>query len=157
MSKNQANNIISYFCNYLEIAPKSFDAENKIELNLDDDIGVIIQYVEEMNSILFNLLICPVQIGDNESRNELLYDILCGNYLWGYTGGGTLGIDKKTQLLCLSRLVEVLEDSQAECNGFLDVFASLAGAARYWRDYVSGVETISPSSNELPILQYIRV
>ncbi len=157
MSKQDANKIIAHFCNFLEISPLSFDSKNQIELNVDGDIGVIVEYSEEINSILFNILISPINISDVETRNDLLYDIMCGNYLWGFTAGGTLGIDNSTQILCLSRLIEVLGHSHEECTAFLDLFASLVGAARYWRDYVSGVETISPQNNtEIPPQYFIK-
>ncbi len=150
MSKENANHIIKYFCDYLEITPLSFDENNKIELTVDDDLGVVIEYIGEMNSILFNFLVAPINITDTESRNDLLFDILTGNYLWGYTAGGTLGIDSASSILCLSRIVEVLSNSPEECKAFLDLFASLTGAARYWRDYINGVGNTPSESSALP-------
>lgn len=141
MSKENASQFIKHIASVLNLNELNFDETNSVELSIDDNIGVIIHYIEELNSLVVNLLIAPILDADAETTSGLLYDILCGNYMWAYTAGGNLGIDRESGLLALHRIFEISTlFAKEELIMFEDAFLSLVGAARYWRDYVNGVK-----------------
>ena len=152
MSKENASQFIKHLTSVLELNELNFDETNSIELSIDDNLGVIIHYAEELESLIVNLLIAPIQDADKETTADLLYDILCGNYMWGYTAGGNLGIDRESGLLALHRIFEIAPlFEKEELIMFEDAFMALVGAARYWRDYVNGVRNSDlPTSPDLP-------
>ncbi len=141
MSKENAGQFIKHLATILDLNELNFDEANSVELSIDDNIGVIIHYAEELNSLVVNLLIAPILDTDTKTTTDLLYDILCGNYMWAYTAGANLGIDRESGLLALNRIFEIAPVfANEELTMFEDAFFALAGAARYWRDYVNGVQ-----------------
>ncbi len=150
MSKDQAVSFLEYFCAQLELGTLTYDSTNNVQMHIDD-IGIVLHYSEELDALVFNLLICPIQDQNQENKSDMLYTIMTGNYLWGQTAGGTLGIDSRTDYLCLSRVYELTEnDGQNEYSALLDSFASLVGAAQYWKEFVEGVaERNSVANNNL--------
>lgn len=139
MSKDQAVSFLEYFCTQLELDILTFDNTNNVQMHIDD-MGIVLHYSEELDVLVFNILICPIQDKNPDSKSDMLYTIMTGNYLWGQTAGGTLGIDSRTDYLCLSRIYELSEnDGQNEYSALLDSFASLVGAAKYWKAFVEGV------------------
>ena len=154
MSKEHAGIIVKHLSTVLECKEFSFDDQNNIELTLDDDMGVIIHYSEEANALVVNMLIAPLLNEDS----DILYEILCGNYMWGFTAGGNIGIDRESGLLSLHRLIEISDNALEEASMFEEVFVALVGAARYWRNYLEGVQEPSTSSDSLEsIANMVRI
>lgn len=113
----------------LQCGPLAFDDEGRIDFGVDADMGAIIYLSEEMRCLVVSVIAGRVDPDDA----GLLHDLLCGNYMWGFSGGGNMGIDRATGLLSIHRLVELPLDVEADPAAFEDIFAALVGAARYWR------------------------
>lgn len=108
-------------------------------MGLNEGLGVVFYASEEANSVISSVL-----IGQPDPNNaEYLYDLLCGNYMHSISGGGTIGIDAQSGVLCVHREVNL----PVEPSTFEDVLAQLIGAARYWRERldVQSVELASPA------------
>lgn len=125
-SKENAQQLLNYISEILGCASLAFDEENKLELSIDEEMGAIFYFSEETSSLVLSVLVGRVDPEDG----DLLYDLLCGNYMWGFSGSGNIGIDRETGILSIHRLVELPVDEPAV---FADIFAALVGAARYWR------------------------
>lgn len=59
-----------------------------------------------------------------------MFELLCGNYSWNQTEGGTLGVDRQTEIVTLSYLVEL---PMAEPDQFPAIIEKLAGVAKHWQ------------------------
>ncbi|MDR3043546.1 MAG: type III secretion system chaperone [Desulfovibrio sp.] len=124
-----AQAVLDRLAETLQCGPLAFDKNNRVELGVDEDMGAIIYLSEETQGLVISVI--AGRVDDNDA--DLLFDLLCGNYMWGFTGGGNMGIDRETSLLSIHRVVELPLDLVADPTVFEDVFAALAGAARYWR------------------------
>ncbi len=143
MSKSNAVQFINHISTILNCEQQNLDANNNVQFTLDGDIGIVIGYAEELNSLIANFYIAPILSDDS----EVLYEILCGAYMWGYTASGNLAIDRDNGILTLHRLYDVPANVlQEDLLAFEDLFASLAGAARYWRDYLNKVQGTSENT-----------
>ncbi len=137
MSKSNAIQFINHISTILECEQQSLDVNNNVQFTLDGNIGIVIGYAEELNSLIANFYISPILSDDA----EILYEILCGAYMWGFTASGNLAIDRENGILTLHRLYDVPANVQQEdLLAYEDLFISLAGAARYWRDYLEKVQ-----------------
>lgn len=135
MSKEQAINIIEHLTNVLDCKGMGFDEDNTIELNIEDEMTAILFYSDDLDALVTTIFIAPILNEDS----DILYDILCGNFMWSFTAGGHLGIDRETGLLTLQRLIvlqanDAINTPQEEALGFEDAFLNLVEAARYWKD-----------------------
>ncbi len=139
--RENAQAVIDRLAATLQCGPLAFNADDRVEFGLDEDMGAIIYLSEETQSIVVSVI--PGRVGDDDA--DLLFDLLCGNYMWGFTGGGNMGVDRATGLLSIHRAVELPLDLAADPTAFEDVFAALVGAARYWRQRLDPRATTTAS------------
>lgn len=109
-------------------------------LNLDEN-GVASLAIEEDIVCLFcvleaeKMMVVTLYLGRiNQSDSNLLYEMMCGNYMGAYTAGGTLGIDPEEGLVALHQHFPLPVDEPAWIE---EPLTALIGAARYWRDKLS--------------------
>ena len=111
----------------LDCAPLSSE-DGRVLFGLDEDMAAVI-FLEKDDGGKDVMIACVVIGRPDENDAELLYDILSANYMWALSGDGTLAIDASSGMLVAHRVME----AGLTPEGFVDRFASLVGAARYWR------------------------
>jgi len=128
------------------------DANGVASLTLDGDIIVMFCLVEADHELVVSMYLGRVAQGDT----ALLYELMCGNFMGAYTGGGTLGIDPDEGLLALHQNFPLPIDEPSWIEGEL---SGLVGAARYWRDKLlaSQEKGASASADNLPGEGMIRI
>lgn len=138
--RKEAADLLAHLSETLQCAPLELDANDTAMMGLDDDLGVVF-YAEPGATDNEGALIISVIAGKPDPDDaELLYDLMCANYMWNASGSGTIGIDAQTGALSIHRLVELPMPPAV----FEDVVANLAGAARYWRG------RLHPASSGVP-------
>jgi hypothetical protein len=86
---------------------------------------------------------CIGALPADAKREEILCDFMQGNYAWAGTGGGILGLDAESGLLCLSRR---FSPDREVAQGFIEKIAQQAGLAQYWQSRLAPKETISAAA-----------
>lgn len=129
--------IVEHTRSLLATLRKFLDLEegSSLELNEDHECIVTIEgkfvvmfYLEEeVNTLLIHIPLAVLP--EDESREEVLFELLCGNYAWNLTNGGTLGVDKETAVITLGYPVPL---PLAPPDLFADIVAKLIHAADYW-------------------------
>jgi len=127
----------------------AFDDNNVASVTLDESIACFFCLVEEDHQLVVTLYLGRV----SEYDTALLYELMCGNYMGAYTGGGTLGIDPREGLLALHQNFPLPMDEPAWIETPL---AALFGAARYWKDKL-GASRPAASVSEQPSEGMIRI
>ena len=125
-NREQAQQILEHLSTALLCEPITLNEDNTALVGLDNDLGAMIYLIDEATGAL---LVSVVAGRVEEDDAELLYDLLCANYMWNASGSGTIGIDQANGLVTISRIMEFPLDPA----DFEDNFAALVGAARYWR------------------------
>lgn len=115
----------------LECAPL-VPEDGRVLFGLDEDMGAAI-FLEKDDAMEDVMVACVIIGRPDENDAGLLFDILSANYMWAASGDGTLAIDGSSGLLVAHRAMEKVLTPE----GFVDRFASLVGAARYWRARMS--------------------
>ena len=142
----QGNALLAHLCTTFACDTITFDSNNEALFDLSDGMGAAFHLVEEGDGAL---LACIVAGQPDPEDTELLYDLLGANYMWNATGGGTLGIDRNSGLLCIQRLIELPMDPLP----FEDILAALVGAARYWNNRMNA----APAPSGLGAETFLRV
>jgi hypothetical protein len=104
----------------------AFDANGVAAMTVDGDIACLFCLVEADHELVVTLYLGRV----HETDAGLMHEMLCGNYMGAYTGGGTLGIDAQENLVALHQHFPLPVDEPAWIE---EPLAALIGAARYWR------------------------
>ncbi|MGC8718442.1 MAG: type III secretion system chaperone [Thermodesulforhabdaceae bacterium] len=124
--RENAQEVMNYIAKALDLYNLTFDENGVTSFVIEDEI-ICAFYVDETEG----MLVVTLYLGRiDRSNTELLYDMLCGNYMAAYTGGGTLGIDNEEDLVAIHRLFPLPIDEPAWIE---EPLADLIGAARYWR------------------------
>ncbi|WDP83773.1 MAG: type III secretion system chaperone [Desulfobacter sp.] len=149
-----ADDLLDHLGSVLNLTNLKFDDNNQCFFTLEKKM-VFMLYLddEEMNSIIINL---PMgMLPENENRERLMYEMLCGNYCWGITDGATIGVDEETAVISLSYLVQLPLQAQGQ---MVDIVAKLVAVAQYW---MKKIETISQEAGVIKSPQttanFIRV
>ena len=150
IAKN-AQAVLDYINNAVGGDGLVFDANGVASLTLDESIACFFCLVEADHELVVTLYMGRV----SENDAALLYEMMCGNYMGGFTGGGTLGIDSEEGLLALHQNFPLPIDEPAWIEGQL---SSLVGAARYWRDKLLAAQSPSAgAAQDLPMEGMIRI
>lgn len=104
-----------------------FDANGVASLAIEENIVCLFCVLENEKTLVTTLYLGRI----DQSDPELLYEMLCGNYMGAYTAGGTLGIDAEEGLIALHQHFPLPVEEPAWIE---EPLAALVGAARYWRD-----------------------
>lgn len=139
--KKNAQDILNYVAGAMGGEGLAFDADGVASLTLDGDIVCFFCLVEDDQELVVTLYMGRVGEGDA----DLLYELMCGNYMGAYTGGGTLGIDPDEGLLALHQNFSLPIDEPAWIE---DGLSALFGAARYWRDKLRAAESASAGEGD---------
>lgn len=129
------NEILAALTAALGCEPLSPEEDGRVLFALDDNLGCALFPfdAEEAGNdgVMASLVVGPVP----PDNTELLWDLLTGNYMGAEAGAGTLSIERESGMLVVSRPFDLPIDAAA----FVEAFASLAGAARAWRDRLAVV------------------
>lgn len=126
--REQAQQLISELGEALKLGNLSFDNQDECVVVLDERIVMVFQIDDETSSILISTVLGQLEI-TTPNREELLFEMLAGNYFWQLTRGATLGIERDTGLLALSYVLELPLRESVELQ---TVVAKLANASDYW-------------------------
>lgn len=138
---------LSALSDALECPP--LHAENgRVMFGIDEDMGAVL-FLENDDEGSSIMIACVVVGRPDENDAELLHDILSANYMWAFSGDGTLAIDASSNLLVVHRVME----ASLSPEGFVDRFSSLVGAARYWRPRLNKAESYDLQPEFLTMLR----
>lgn len=149
---NHADQLLTHLGSVLKLTNLKFNDNNECFFTLEKKI-VFMLYLDdqEMNSIIINV---PMGVlPENENRERLMYELLCGNYCWSVTDGATIGIDDETAVISLSYLVQLPLQAQGQ---IVDIVAKLVAVAQYWMKKIEKIsnEAVRSSRTEA---SFIRV
>jgi hypothetical protein len=123
--------------------PLKLTDENQCILTLDEKIIVMI-YLDETTSTL--ILTVPItKLPDDVSRGAVMLELLRANYCWNLTQGGTLGVDRTTDLICLNYLVDL---PLAEPAQMPQIISKLAAVSPHWMNVIA--EMSSDTEDAIP-------
>ena len=103
------------------------DENNECFITLDERIPVLFYLDDQTNVLILNIPLGAMPT--DEGRTSLMYELLCANYSWNLTEGGTLGIDRETGLITLSYLIELPLDPLERISDIID---KLTAVAEHW-------------------------
>jgi hypothetical protein len=113
-----------------ETAPHDlqFDQNDECFLTIDDNLAILMFLDEESRSLTLTLPI--VTLPEGSAREAVMLELLRGNYSWSVTEGGTLGVDRETDLVCVSYLVPL---PLAEAAQMPVILNKLISVVLHWR------------------------
>jgi hypothetical protein len=129
----------------------TLDENGVASLAIDNDIICLFCVLEAERELVTTLYLGRV----DKSDTDLLYEMMCGNYMGSYTAGGTIGIDAEEGLVALHQHFPLPVE---EPDWIEEPLSALIGAARYWRDKIGAtLAPISAGAPEMPMGNLIRV
>ena len=122
------------------------EEDGRVLFGLDDSLGVVMEEVDAEEAGAEGM-VASILIGMPD-RNDaaLLSEILAGNYMWAASGEGTLALDRESGMLVVHRFFA----ADTPGDDFLDIFASMVSAARYWRSFLEGTSASSGEASSYP-------
>ena len=127
------------------------DGNGVASITIEEDIVCLFCVLETEK-----ILVVTIYLGRiNQSDSNLLYEMMCGNYMGAYTAGGTLGIDAEEGLVALHQHFPLPVDEPVWIE---EPLSALIGAARYWRDKLSAsVSGVGETAQTSPAEAMLRV
>lgn len=131
----------------------TLDPGNECIMALEQNLMFMFYLEESTQSLIINLPIAPLPAGPE--REEVLMELMAGNYCWNRTEGGTFGLDESTGFLCLNYLVSLPLDPPSQIKGIVE---KLADVVAHWRRELPTLaepweETAAPDSASFPMLR----
>ena len=127
------------------------DENGVASLAIEDDIVCLFCVLEAERELVTTLYLGRA----DKSNADLLYEMMCGNYMGAYTGGGTIGIDAEEGLVALHQHFPLPVEEPAWIE---EPLSALIGAARYWRDKIrAAAAPIGTGAPEMGANAFIRV
>ena len=120
-----------------------FDRNNECFLTFEEKIVLMLYLDEERNTIIINTLLGILP--EDDSREEIMFELLCGNYCWNLSEGGTLGIDKETAVISLGYFVELPLDS---IPLFSEIIGKLINVSDFWHRKLHEIQEDYSTSDE---------
>lgn len=124
-----AQEVLAVLGETLRLDGLAFDDENECVFTIEKRY-VFIAYFDYGNT---NSIILNVPLGylpqEGGRREKLLEAMMAGNYCWGLTAGGTLGLDDTEGLVTLSCLIALPMQDKSR---IVDIVARLVSSADYW-------------------------
>lgn len=129
------------------------DKGNECILALEKSLMFMFYLEESTHSLIINLPISPLPTGPE--REEVLMELMAGNYCWNRTEGGTFGLDESTGFLCLNYLVPLPLDPPEQIKGIVE---KLADVVTHWRRELPTLaepweDASAPDSASFPMLR----
>jgi hypothetical protein len=106
--------------------PMEFDTETQASVNLGS-FPLLIQYLPGAEQMLAAAPIAEVAV---ENREKFYQALLQGQYLFKYTGGGTLSLDPEGRFVCLQVCQDIRMLNEESCVALLENFLRIA---EYWQ------------------------
>lgn len=100
------------------------DANNECFLTLEERLVVMFYLDEDLSAFIINLPLGALP--QDKSREQVMLELLCGNYSWNLTEGGTLGVDRATGVISLSYLVPLPLTEPTQMPRIVEKLASVA-------------------------------
>ena len=133
-----------------------FNENNECFVSFEDRIVLIMYLDEDIDTIIITIPLGTVPL-DN-SREELMFELLCANYCWNMTEGGTLGIDEATGVIAMSYLIQLPLEPVEQ---FERIAAKLINVADFWMRKLKGIasdyEFKTPGGYGGNLSQFIKV
>lgn len=123
-----ADQLLACLSDALQCDRLQFDENNACTVTIDDKF-VVLMYLDALvtRSLILNL---PLgYLPHNAQREPLLYRLMAGNYCWGLTEGGTLGLDEASDQISLCYLVPL---PLAAPEQIVDIIRKLTAVGTYW-------------------------
>ncbi len=135
-------------------ASLALDEHNECFLTLQDRIVVMFYLDEAAHALMLNL---PIgSLPSDGGREAVMLELLSGNYVWQLTEGGTLGIDRATDVITLGYLVPL---PLAHPEQMPRIVEKLASVADHWMRLLAerapGAPAAAPAG--APVSQGFRV
>ncbi|BDV01930.1 molecular chaperone Tir [Thermodesulfomicrobium sp. WS] len=147
--RENAQRVVDYIGKAVGIEGLRFDENGTASFVIEDEI-ICTFFVDEDEEVL----VVALYLGRiDRSNTELLYEMLCGNYMGAYTGGGAMGIDDEEDLVAIHRVFPLPIEEPAWIE---EPLASLIGAARYWRGKMRDAATGREEGLAIPDNHIIR-
>lgn len=126
--RDKSSELVTKLGKVIKIEGLGFDAEGNCVILLDDKILFILELAEELNGVIFSVVLGNLPV---EGRESMLYELLTANFYWSRTEGATIGVDDETDIVTLCYLLHfpLSDDSDFEIT-----FERLANIAEYWID-----------------------
>ena len=138
--REQANQLLALATAPLKLERLELDERDECIVTFDGRIVTVFTLdSHDLNGLVINLVLGALPPG--EVQGEVMRELLTGNYCWGRTEGGVIGIEDATGLICLTYLVEL---PMAHPEQFPDVCAKLLNVADYWQRRLEAIGGISP-------------
>lgn len=134
-AREAANALLDHLMQSFNIKGLAFNQDNECILTIDSKIVVLFYLNEANNALLLNAIVDTVDTNHPQIQ-KLLYEILCGNFNWALTSGGTLGIDKNTGMLTLCYKYSLPVDSAT----FMKTLSNLTARVEFWTKRISEIE-----------------
>ena len=139
-TRDQADKLLTALSGYMEAAPLRLDERDAAFLEILDAVFAF-AFSEESEELAACAYIGILPAGGR--REEALRALMEGNYAWAGTGGGILGLEADSGLVCLSQRFRPDRES---APGFIEKIARQAGLAQYWRKRLEPEQTISATA-----------
>lgn len=123
----------------------ALDRNDEFFLTLEERIVVMFYLEEELSSFILTLPI--VKLGDTPLREEILAELMRGNFAWNLTEGGTLGLDKKTNLICLNYLVPLPMDEPTQLPMIIN---KLVSVHQFWKRTLEDMQQEAGTASNAP-------
>ena len=146
--REHGNLLLQSLVPILEITGKEkddmvFDRNNECFLTFEEKIVLMFYLDEERNTIIINSLLGILP--QDDSREEIMFELLCGNYCWNLSEGGTLGVDKETAVITLGYFVELPLDSTPL---FSEIISKLINVTDFWLRKLNEIQEDYSGSGE---------
>lgn len=106
--------------------------DNQCFFTLDEKIVVMV-YLDDATSTL--ILTLPIaKLPGGVSRGAVMLELLSANYCWNLTQGGTLGLDRTTDLICLNYLIDL---PLTELSQMPQIISKVAAVTQYWTTVIA--------------------
>jgi len=117
----------------MRVGELKFNDNNECVFTLAKKI-IYLLYLDADNT---NSIIISIPLGflpQNDQAAPLMKEMLSGNYCWGMTNGGTLGLDPEQGQVNLNYLVPLPLTQKGQ---IIDIVSKLAAAAEYWQKKIA--------------------
>jgi len=122
-----------------------FDANGECVLAFGGRFAVVLALDTEIGAIIATIPIAQLPEGD--SLTEVMAELLCGNYAWNLTEGGTLAVDRATSLVVLNYLVPLPLEAPQSAG---DILAKLLDVCDYWERKIRSLAQSGGGLDQLP-------
>ena len=122
-----------------------FDGNGECVLAVAGRFAVVLALDTELSAIIVTIPIAPLP--EDGSILEVMSEMLCGNYAWNLTEGGTLAVDRATSLVVLNYLVPLPLEAPESAG---DILAKLLDVCDYWERKIRSLAQSGDGAEALP-------